>query len=267
MTTTGLIVLFLLIFVSVWSHFRDRKKFARFKSLDSTEARQECLRKNTLEAFFLYGLAALATLILLDASSSLQRMPDFLLDLSESIRAFTVSGEGMSFWRIARIFLVAFIPLLLFAAPVLTWISVYQNHRQGVTADAEVTNQEIQHLLPRNAKEKIWVTLLSVNAGVCEELFFRLSVPILLFEVTGSTWISIIGSSIWFGLAHAYQGISGVISTTLAGLMLFYIYLLSQNIWFAVAVHIFLDLNGLIFTQELRDYLSKNKMKEIDTTG
>ncbi len=63
------------------------------------------------------------------------------------------------------------------------------------------------------------------NAGVTEELYFRLLAPVLIFAVTGSAFWAILASTLWFGLAHYYQGWIGIAATTCIGALFAAVYL------------------------------------------
>jgi hypothetical protein len=91
-----------------------------------------------------------------------------------------------------------------------------------------------------------WGVVLSIDAGVAEELFFRLTVPLLATLATGSALFGVGLGIVLFGLAHRYQGTGGMIATGLVGVVLAGIYLLTADLWTAVAVHVAIDLNALV---------------------
>ncbi|MBW6524907.1 CPBP family intramembrane metalloprotease [Sphingomonas sp. RHCKR47] len=101
-------------------------------------------------------------------------------------------------------------------------------------------------VLPRARSELGWGVLLSLVAGVSEELFFRLLVPLLATAVTGSPLIGFAAATLLFGAAHRYQGWTGVVATMLVGALLAYAYLLTASLWVAIALHVFIDLNALV---------------------
>ncbi|WP_298814072.1 CPBP family intramembrane glutamic endopeptidase [uncultured Sphingomonas sp.] len=101
-------------------------------------------------------------------------------------------------------------------------------------------------VLPRARGELGWGVLLSLVAGMSEELFFRLLVPLLVTAVTGSPLIGFAAATLLFGAAHRYQGRVGVVATMLVGALLAYAYLLTASLWVAVGLHVFIDLNALV---------------------
>ena len=75
-------------------------------------------------------------------------------------------------------------------------------------------------LAPANVGELALFIVLSISAGICEELLFRGYFQ-QQFETLagGRVWIGIVGSALLFGLAHVYEGLAGVIAITLFGVM------------------------------------------------
>jgi membrane protease YdiL (CAAX protease family) len=75
----------------------------------------------------------------------------------------------------------------------------------------------ITQLAPQNAWQlMIWV-LLSISAGICEELVFRGYLLQQLSRTSGRIWIGVLVSSLLFGVAHGYEGASGMIAITVYG--------------------------------------------------
>ena len=75
-------------------------------------------------------------------------------------------------------------------------------------------------LLPVNLLEYLPYSALAITAGVCEEFVYR-GFAIAAFSKAGvPLWLAVIASSILFGLAHAYQGRNGIVSTGIFGVLL-----------------------------------------------
>ena len=110
---------------------------------------------------------------------------------------------------------------------------------------------DIQALLPRNRAEIVCGALLSVSAGVTEELMFRLFLPLLIVLVTGNAVAAFAAPVIIFGLMHRYQGPVGVIATTIVGALFAALYLATRSLAIAMAVHALLDLNGMVLRPAL----------------
>ncbi|MFT3978691.1 MAG: CPBP family intramembrane metalloprotease, partial [Sphingomonas bacterium] len=105
---------------------------------------------------------------------------------------------------------------------------------------------ELGWLLPRTRADLGWGVILSLVAGVGEELFFRLAVPLLLALATGSALAGFLLSAVMFAAAHRYQGRAGVIATGAMGVVFSLLYLSSGALWLAIAAHIVVDINSLV---------------------
>ncbi|WP_215190043.1 CPBP family intramembrane glutamic endopeptidase [Exiguobacterium sp. s6] len=98
-------------------------------------------------------------------------------------------------------------------------------------------------LLPRTDIEaKAW-SAVSWTAGVTEEFIFRgvLLYTVSLYLDVSSLTLAFIGGAL-FGLAHAYQGVRGVLVTGIVGWGLGYLYLAMGVLWPVMVVHALLDL-------------------------
>jgi hypothetical protein len=96
-------------------------------------------------------------------------------------------------------------------------------------------------VLPTSRKEFLFFTLLvSVSAGVCEELIFRWYLYSFIEQHTG--WlVAVISSSIIFGLWHIYLGWKHVIKAAVVGGLLCGIYLYFESIVVTILAHIFMN--------------------------
>jgi membrane protease YdiL (CAAX protease family) len=95
----------------------------------------------------------------------------------------------------------------------------------------------------------IYVLIGFVIGGLLEEMLFRgfLLTRVASFfksEKTGYT-LGIIILSILFGLAHMYQGWSGVLNTGLTSVLLGLVFIkFDKNLWYAIFTHGFIDFVG-----------------------
>jgi uncharacterized protein len=76
-----------------------------------------------------------------------------------------------------------------------------------------------ERVLPSAPVELAPYSALAVTAGVCEEFLYRGFAMAALSRAGVVPWALVIISSVIFGLAHTYQGRSGVLGTTLMGLV------------------------------------------------
>ena len=91
----------------------------------------------------------------------------------------------------------------------------------------------------------------------------------ILFS-TGQSWmgdaLSVIISSVIFGLGHLYQGWFGVMKTTVAGICLAILVLLTKSVWPAMIAHAGIDTATIVMLHFLTPLVEKAlKFNTIDT--
>lgn len=117
----------------------------------------------------------------------------------------------------------------------------------GEEADAPGPRSVIA-MVPRTRGERIAFAAVSVTAGICEEVLFRgflLAVLTALFP-WGPDWALVVAGAVLFGLAHFYQGISGVLGTSVLGGVLGATYALTGSLLIPVLLHAAIDLRVLM---------------------
>ncbi|MFZ3323217.1 MAG: CPBP family intramembrane glutamic endopeptidase [Usitatibacter sp.] len=96
-----------------------------------------------------------------------------------------------------------------------------------------------------------WLSVAWTLAAFGEEMVFRGYLMNRISDLAGSGragWISaLLGSSLIFGLGHAYQGLAGVIGTAEMGLLLGILYLVNRrNLWTNIVCHGLIDSISLV---------------------
>lgn len=102
--------------------------------------------------------------------------------------------------------------------------------------------------LPRTAEERGWFAAVSVSAGVCEEILFR-GFLIHYFQSAPfglSLSLALLLSCVFFGTAHLYQGIAGVIQTALLGFAFGFLFLVTGTLVLPIFLHAATDLRLLL---------------------
>jgi membrane protease YdiL (CAAX protease family) len=111
---------------------------------------------------------------------------------------------------------------------------------------------ELSNLAPQTPTENRLFDMVSITAGVCEEILYRGLLLATLVSLVG-TWPAVAITSLIFGLGHAYQGISGIVKTGLIGLVLALLTVSSGSLFIAIALHAVVDLtSGRIMGRALR---------------
>jgi hypothetical protein len=113
-------------------------------------------------------------------------------------------------------------------------------------------------LLPREASEGWLAAGSAISAGITEELYFRLLLPLAIAELTGSALAGFAVATILFALAHRYQRWLGVLATGLVGMLFGWLYLQSGALWVAMVAHAAVDLNGLVVRPALAGMLRRS---------
>jgi membrane protease YdiL (CAAX protease family) len=108
--------------------------------------------------------------------------------------------------------------------------------------------KRLAFILPVTGKERAWFALVSVTAGICEEVLYR---GFLIRYLSNGPWhvglwIALAIASISFGLGHGYQGLSGIIGTAVLGAIMAMLFLASGSLWLPMALHAIIDLRILL---------------------
>jgi membrane protease YdiL (CAAX protease family) len=112
-------------------------------------------------------------------------------------------------------------------------------------------------LLPRERAEGWYAAASALSAGITEELYFRLALPLAIAELTGSALAGFGVATVLFALAHRYQRWMGVLATGLVGALFAWLYLQSGALWVAMVAHAAVDLNGLVLRPALAGMLRR----------
>jgi membrane protease YdiL (CAAX protease family) len=246
MMSIGYTLLLLLVLAPLlWRTLQDKEQYAAFKKLKNTSDRQKTYKKWIVESFLLFGGMSLVVLLL-----SHQYIPTILDNADNYSRVVRLKEVFTTDIGSAAGFMVGFF----IAALVPVFAPLFRKNKKT----KPLVIGDIDALLPRNAAELKLGTVLSINAGIVEELFFRLSLPALLYGAFHSVVVALALSCAIFGLLHFYQGILGILFTTLLGVTLMAVYLASGSIFLAMVVHAVIDLRTLVLAPAVLIY-ARNK--------
>lgn len=104
--------------------------------------------------------------------------------------------------------------------------------------------EPVRAMMPSTRRESIEFGMLSVTAGICEEICYRgyLMAWIESLAPGLGTWGAALGSSVLFGIVHAYQGPKGILRTGFVGLLFAGLYVLTGSLWLPILLHALVDL-------------------------
>lgn len=127
----------------------------------------------------------------------------------------------------------------------MTGLLLYSWHAATAASEKERAKQReglgrLAKYLPRTAPELRSFFGVSVTAGIVEEIVYRGFVIWYLGHFM-PLWAAVILSSIAFGLAHGYQGVTGVLRVSLIGLAFGTYYVVTGSIWLPILAHVLLD--------------------------
>ena len=102
--------------------------------------------------------------------------------------------------------------------------------------------------LPLTAKERTWWIFVSLTAGITEEILYRGFLIHYFFSAPFHTAlaVAVIVSSVIFGAGHLYQGVAGVLSAAVLGLLFSAIFLMTGNLLLPMILHALIDLRILL---------------------
>jgi membrane protease YdiL (CAAX protease family) len=118
---------------------------------------------------------------------------------------------------------------------------------RGLRLRLVAASEAIGYLLPRSTREELLFAGVAVTAGITEELIYR---GFLLRYLAAEPWglsaaTALVVSSAVFGLAHAGQGVRGVLATAMVGLLLGGLFLASGSLLLPILLHTLIDLRAL----------------------
>jgi membrane protease YdiL (CAAX protease family) len=100
----------------------------------------------------------------------------------------------------------------------------------------------LRPLLPHTEREQRGFTVVSVTAGVCEEVVYR---GFLMAYFAGLGTVAAVGlSTLTFGLAHTYMGKVAAVRAALIGLVVAGLYWLTGSLWASMLLHATADVTS-----------------------
>jgi membrane protease YdiL (CAAX protease family) len=118
-------------------------------------------------------------------------------------------------------------------------------------AQARGEMEPLESLIPETSREARAFNLVSISAGICEEIIYR-GFLILYLLAFFPLWVAAVGSTLIFGLGHVYQGVTGIVKTSVVGAVLAGLFLLTGSLWAAIVVHTVIDLTSGYLARRLR---------------
>ena len=122
------------------------------------------------------------------------------------------------------------------------------------------TAGDVRSIMPADDADLWPAAVLAVSAGVAEELFYRLWLPLIVALASGSGTAGVIVGTLCFAAMHRYQGWAGVAANIVGGGLLMALYMGSGALWLPIAVHALVDLNALVLRPALSARLRRRRI-------
>jgi len=149
-------------------------------------------------------------------------------------------GVALGYWAIALIVLAVL-------GNVLVKVS-------GSHIDPQKIGDVTQKLTPVTGIEMLLFLILSVSAGICEELVFRGYLQQQFARMGHRVWAGLVLSALVFGAAHGYEGVAGVLLIAVYGAMFGVLALLRRGLRTGMIAHAWHDSISGVALVLLRHY-------------
>lgn len=240
-----------IIFISILIAYQtvvsvmDMRDVKRFKGMEITEK----IRLDFYKEAIIWGWIPVWIIFLFAAFS-----PMSLQDIG--LRRITLSDSA---WFNIVVFIMAGVIVISLAYQMIMYFT-NETFREELAIDAENKKNSSNHydsvmfkvVLPRSLEEKKYFFFVSLTAGICEEIYLRGCLMFLLMDMLPDLHIVGIGliASLLFGLFHCYQGLLGIIKTSLGGILFVLIYLATDSLVPGIILHFFFDFSSAFILRE-----------------
>ena len=141
-------------------------------------------------------------------------------------------GVALGYWGVALIVLALLGNLLMKVS--------------GSHIDPQKIGDVTQKLTPVTGIEMLLFLVLSISAGICEELVFRGYLQQQFARMGRRVWLGVVLSALVFGAAHGYEGVAGVLLIAAYGAMFGVLALLRRGLRTGMIAHAWHDsISGL----------------------
>ena len=216
-----LIAIFLIVAVPIWDHFETK----RLKTSSDPRVKIQAYQKTV---GWLWAGSVVACIV---------------MGLHTVLTIHRDSGEAS--WLPGSGFVIGFMG----AALVALFLPIFLLMRSEATrARIAKSLEKLNFILPRTAEERRWFVLVAITAGVCEEILYRGFLIHYFRDLPVSIGLigALILSSCVFGLAHLYQGVVGIVQTTILGAIFGLIFIVTGRLLLPMVLHALIDLRILL---------------------
>lgn len=164
-----------------------------------------------------------------------------------------ITLEHFNLWLMVGTFIISGALLILILYQMICY-KVSENYRKQVVDTLNKQQAKESHyarvlseiVLPKSKREKYWFTAVSAAAGICEELIYRgflFCIFIKVFPGLPVVSFPILGG-VLFGIAHSYQGVSGIMKTGIMGILFGALYIATGSLLPGMLLHFMVDFSS-----------------------
>lgn len=113
--------------------------------------------------------------------------------------------------------------------------------------------EKIDFMLPKTIGQRVTFFFVALTAGITEEIIFRGAATYVLLNIgiDMPLWAVGVIASVLFGLAHWYQGVSGILMTGLLGYAMFTFYIQTGSLLIPILLHFLIDVK-FVFMPDMK---------------
>jgi membrane protease YdiL (CAAX protease family) len=226
-----LIAIFLIVAVPIWDHFETK----RLKTSSDPRVKIQAYQKTV---GWLWAGSVAACIVL-----GFRTVLTIHRDAGE---ASWLPGSGFVIGFMGAALVALFLPIILMMRSEITRPRI------------EKSLEKLNFILPKTAEERRWFVLVAITAGVCEEILYRGFLIHYFRELPVSIGLigALILSSCVFGFAHLYQGVVGIVQTTILGAIFGLIFIVTGSLVLPMVLHALIDLRILLILRKTDEPLS-----------
>jgi uncharacterized protein len=224
-----LITLFLIFVAPVWDYFEAKRLKSSLDSRKRVRWYIKLIVASWLFAFAAGTAAGWGNVLTIAARAS-----------------WSPSREGI------RDFVVGLITALFLVQLVVLWKA---RSNEKVREKIAAALRSLYFILPVTREERWWFFLVSLTAGICEEILYRgfLMNYLMGAPLHAGITLAMLLSSVIFGVGHIYQGVRGAIGSAILGAVFAALFVLTGNLLLPMALHAMIDARILLMIREGED--------------
>lgn len=218
-------------------HRRGHARYQRFRTIEDSTARQRSYLRWAIHGGLSNLGIALLGLALLGRIDAIWSFPGEFAPLASATPRFPMGDPQ-------------FVLVLLIGITLGGMLNIWIAMRRP--APRARHGRDLTPMLPRNRAELRAILPLVLNAGISEEVYFRLYLPLLLVLCGLPDWAAFLIALAIFAVIHRYQGWRRILLIGLAGASFTLCYLGSGGLVLPILLHLAANLNLLVLRPGVR---------------